>query len=153
MLRNTHGIRLHVLGQICLLYLPQHAFVECTVGFCLTRQFLIADSRLVQGQGGFLLRVGSCLQAFFGVGGLFNGITQQGRLCLDRLTKALLRLLHRRASRNHFGMFVFVALRKCGNRPFHLRNIPTAFVNHGRCSNTWYSQQLIQIVASFFDLV
>ena len=94
MLRNTHGIRLHILGQICLLYLPQHAFVKCTVGFCLTRQFLIADSRFVQGQSGFLLLISGRLQAFFGMGCLFNGVTQQGGLCQDRLTKALLRLLH-----------------------------------------------------------
>ena len=50
-------------------------------------------------------------------------------------------------------MFVLVPLRKYGNRRFHLRNVTAAFVNHRRCSNTWYSQQRIQIVASFFDLV
>ena len=55
MFGNADCVGLDVLGEIGLLDLSKHAFVQGAIGLGLARQFLIANGRLAQGNGSAFL--------------------------------------------------------------------------------------------------
>jgi len=55
MLDYAYGIGLYILCQIGLFDLAEHTFVERSVGFGLSRKFLITDRGFVQSERGFFL--------------------------------------------------------------------------------------------------
>ena len=54
-LGNTNRIRFDIFGEVGGLNLPQNAFVEGTIAFGLSCQFLVTDGGAIQRQGGALL--------------------------------------------------------------------------------------------------
>ena len=118
MLDYAYGIGLYILCQIGLFDLAEHTFVERSVGFGLSRKFLITDRGFVQSERGFFLSARCSIEIALGSACLLQCISQDGWLPQDGPPQSIPCLRQRGPAGYHFRMFVLVTLREHGNACF-----------------------------------
>ena len=109
MLNHADRIRLDVFCQVRVFYLAKDAFVQRTIGFGLSRQFLIADRCAVEIDRDALLVLQRLLQADLCRFDLLDRIAQNRTLRQHRFTELYFRLGQRGLGRHHSGVLVLVS--------------------------------------------